>query len=528
MTSPRPPSAPALDLRGLLTIDVASELRKLCQAQLEGPWQLPAELVRRAIRTGASAARVVTGRHRVVVSDDGAGIHPAVLNWTALLADPQQDADQRHRALIALEEAGELALLAVVGLDRLRELRIETVHGQERHALWLRPGRSPALSTAPGHGAVGTEVTVIAPGLPRRRATEWLRDVARFAPVPVLVDGKRVADAFAGSLVHAPLVPPLRGRVALLPEGDTAHAYLLAHGLVTGHLTVPDVPPFEAALEVSAQGGELAAARLREAATPHIPALVDTAVLLIAAAAQRAWPERQRARLAELALEAARRGLQADSLERFPIFRAVSATGPSFLSLQSLRALAVTDGTGARSLPALGPEQDPARHALGDGPVLVADDAERSLLAEVLGVRFRVPSRRQSSQSLGSLLRRLLHDLRRAAGAGFDLLRHPLRPPALADAALTGEELALLTALRAELRATPASPVGQAILCAGEGPVRRTRDRPPVLVLPRHNPTVRACVRAFGADRGSLRMVRLALVGAIGGRASVARPSPHE
>ena len=66
-----------IDVGGLLTIDVGSELRKLSQAQLQGPWQIPAELVRRALRAGATEVDVRTERHGVRVIDDGAGV-PAV------------------------------------------------------------------------------------------------------------------------------------------------------------------------------------------------------------------------------------------------------------------------------------------------------------------------------------------------------------------------------------------------------------------------------------------------------------------
>ena len=64
--------ARSIDVSGLLTIDVASELRKLSQAQLQGPWQLPAELVRRALRDGAGhidvARRVAYGSGRAGVT----------------------------------------------------------------------------------------------------------------------------------------------------------------------------------------------------------------------------------------------------------------------------------------------------------------------------------------------------------------------------------------------------------------------------------------------------------------------------
>ena len=47
----------------LLTIDAESELRKLAEATLEGPWQAPAELVRRALAAGARRVDVLSLIH---------------------------------------------------------------------------------------------------------------------------------------------------------------------------------------------------------------------------------------------------------------------------------------------------------------------------------------------------------------------------------------------------------------------------------------------------------------------------------
>ena len=54
-----------IDVGSLLTIDVESELRKLTQAQLQGPWQLPAELVRAAVRQGAATPSLAATRSTV-------------------------------------------------------------------------------------------------------------------------------------------------------------------------------------------------------------------------------------------------------------------------------------------------------------------------------------------------------------------------------------------------------------------------------------------------------------------------------
>jgi hypothetical protein len=327
----------------------------------------------------------------------------------------------------------------------------------------------------------------------------------------ISVDGAPAPEGWPATLAQAPLRPPLRGRIALLPEGDSAHAYLLAHGLVGAHITIPDAPCFEVAVELST-GGELTAARLREAVLPEIPGLVDQAVGLIARAGGQVstWPEPARARLARLALQAARRHLRPDEIERLPVFRSIGEAGPASVDLATLRLWAATDP--ARSLPALTSAQRPERHALGTEPVLVADEAERSLLSDVLGVRFRTPSARESSRSLAATARRWLHRAGRLLAAGFDWLRHPSRPQLLPDASLTVSEQRLLKALRERLRNQPGSPFTEVAMCAGPGLVRRARGPTAVLLLPRENRTVVACVRALRTDGRWTRLVHLALV----------------
>jgi hypothetical protein len=541
-------AAPGLDLQGLLTIDVAAELRKLTQAQFQGPWQLPAELVRRAIRAGARNVSVTFTRGQVVVVDDGAGLDPTVVQSTAILVDQSRDDQERHRALLALERAGELGLLALAGLEHLRELAIQTTQGPNRHTLELRRGMPPFLSRVPARTRTderrkdpgseatgvssleagsalqvpgrssGTQITLRAADLSGGNAARWLAAVARFAPVSVMVNGKPVEGGWRGSLAESHLGPPLRGRLALLAEGDIAHAYLLAHGLVSTRISIPDAPGFEAALELGSPGGDLSPARLREAAAPNLPGLIQQAVGLIVASAGRlpGFAEPQRARLARLTLQAARRKLRPREIERAAVFRCIRPEGPALVDLQALRECAGSDPSGSRTLFCLSPEQRPNGYTLGSEPVLVAGDAERSLLIEVLGARFRTPSRRESSHSLPATARRLLRFLRSRLESLSLFIRDPFRRPALPEEALTPGERELLSALRGKLESQPGAPIGDAVLCAGGGRLRRSRGKPAVLVLPRDNLTVIACVRAFSADPGWLRLIYLTLMGASG------------
>jgi hypothetical protein len=487
-----------LDLQDLLTIDVASELRKLCAAQIEGPWQLPAELVRRAVRAGASGVNVTFTRRGVLVADDGSGLDPTLVRSVAVLLDGRESDARRHAALTALEGAGELALLALGGVDRLKSVSLRTTHGRQRYSLAIEEGL-PVLGVEEARGR-GTEISVEAAGLDRTRAASWLAEVARFAPVPVMIDGAPLAAGFTGTLVEAGLRAPLHGRIALPASGDTAVAFLLAHGIVTSRMTVPDAPAFEAAVEVGEAAADLTPARLREALTPHLPALIDQAVDLIASAAA-ACPmgsEPVRARLAHLALQAAQRTTPA-RIERAAVFRVIAPAGGGLASLAALREAAGATGT----LLGLSPQQPLDRYTLGPRPVVIAGDAERSLLAEVLGVRFVPPTLRASTLSIAATLRRAAHATARAAQSARDTLRLGQGRP-LEEGVLTAAEVKLLVALRPHLLETSVA------FCAGRG---RPRKRGQTLMLPREDDTVVSSVRAYEANPRWLRQIYLSLTG---------------
>ena len=500
----------ALDVGGLLTIDVASELRKLSQAQLQGPWQIPAELARRALRDGATKVHLTLGRGRARVQDNGRGIVPEHLRWTAVLLDPTRPNEARHAALTALEGSGELVLLAIAGLG-VRAVRILTVHRGQRATLAYQVGRAPTLTVDAVTQDDRTEVELSAPELDKRRATEWLTGAARFAPAEVVVDGRKMNIGFVDCYPAADLHQPLRGKIAIPFTGDTAHVWLLEHGLVTGHVAIPDSPCFEAVVELGSDTTELSAARLREAMAPHVGELVNQGVGYLARLGQQApgFPEAARARLARLVLQAARRGLRRKAIRRVPTFRMVTSDGDRCVDLNTL--VEIARNGNELSLAALYPDQKPERFSLGSTPVLVADEVERSLLAELYELRFSPPDLRDGSGSLLSAWRRLVFAVGRGMERVVDVVRHPLRPKALPDAALRPEELGLLAALRSYAARGRNRSIKSVQICEGRGPVRRI-GRPASLLLPRDNPTVAAGVRAIAQDSRWIYPVWLALL----------------
>lgn len=501
---------PSIDVAGLLTIDVASELRKLSQAQLQGPWQVPAELVRRCIRTGAQQVRVQTQRHGVRITDDGGGIDPELLRWTAVLLDERRPNEQRHTALTHLEAAGELVLLALAGLQD-RRVRIETVCCGHRATLDIQRAKSPRFESRGDVTGSGTTVELRSAALDRRQLVQWLRSSARFASTDVRIDGKPVAAGFANALVQGSLRPPLRGRLAIPPEGDTAHVWLLEHGLVTGHVTVPEAPCLEAAVEMGSEVADLSSARLRDAIAPHVPALVDQAVGLMVALAERPLPESMRARAARLILQAARKKLRLSDVVRVPLFRTVDASGPGRIDLLTLRRIGQQGSDGMRVLAALYPSQKPEHFALGTVPVLVADAVERSRLAELMHVRFRPPDPRDASSGLRSAWRRKLDALRRGVARIASWIRHPVRTPPVPEHELQPHERKFVELLRTHLRQGAPTELCGARLCRGSGPIRRNAGARELL-LPRDNPAVLAAMRAVTHDPAWIYPATLALL----------------
>ncbi|MCR9161416.1 MAG: hypothetical protein ACE37F_29580 [Nannocystaceae bacterium] len=495
----------AVDLGALLTIDVGSELRKLSSAQLQGPWQIPAEIARRAIRGGATTVHIRTRRGAVEVEDDGAPISTTVLRATAALLQSEATNEVRHEALTSLEHAGGLALLAVCGLAK-KTLHIEVESAEATLVLRANHRRS-TLERRPASGRARRRnvVRVESPALDRRQVQTWLRSVARFDGDRIHLDGHPVPSAWKDTFIHGRLNPPTPGRIGLPHQGETAHVWLLEHGIITGHLTVPDAPIFEAAIEMGSEATDLSAARLREATMPHIAHIVAGAVQLACAFGPRthSLDPTQRARFARLLINAARRRIDLERVVQVPIFRVIDGEQQRLASLLELRR-AASDGN---TLPALYPSQDPDGFALGERLTLIADATERTGLAEVLGSRFRPPNPRERGRSARAAVKQWSETLGRVASR----VLHPFGARPVNPSSVTPEETQFVQAMRAQLNGGRGAAT-DVQLCEGSGPVRTGGKGRDILLLPRHNEAVRSAMAAVSADPSWAYPAALALL----------------
>ncbi len=479
-----------------LTIDVSSELETLCEAQLRGTWQVPAELVRLALRIGAADVSVRSRRRRFEISWQGPTIDNRVCADLRSALDVELGPDVRQGAIAELERSGMEALLWAGGLRGAR-LRIVCSEAGRRWSFETRGCRRSHATNRMGSDATASVVIQWrCAGLDQRRAARWLAIASRFAPARILVDGTALPTGFAGGLFHLQLGEPMPCRLGLTRNGDDPVLWLLRDGVVSARASVPGYPPFEAALEL---GGLVApgasAADMRRVVTPFVDELVDRAVWMMVQVSDR-LPEmaaRDRERLGILLLRAARKGIRAREICRLPLLETASSDDLR-LSVEGIRQLAEERGG---VLAAIETGEGTAGDVVDPHATLLASSEIRQLLAELTGIRFQSPPRRlrRFHKRVADRIRAAADFLRRRFRGVF---AHRKTPPN----DLRPHESDILEALRSAMSPESVS------LCEGRGPAGWIAGG---VVVPRSHPALKAGGDLFSVDAGWLYPLLLAL-----------------
>ena len=381
---------------GFLTIDVSSELETLCEAQLRGTWQVPAELVRLALRIGVANISVQSRRRRFEISWKGPTIDDEVFANLRSALDTSLDSEGRQRAIAAIERSGMEALLWAAGLGGAR-LQVVCSDHDRRWVFENRNRRRQHRYLGSGSGPPPSVVIQWrCAGLDQRRASRWLAIASRFAPARVFVDGAVLPTGFVGGLYHLQLEEPVACKLGLTRAGDEPVLWLLRDGVVSARASVPGYPPFEAAVEL---GGLVApgasAADMRRAVTPFLSELVDRAVWMMVQVSGRLseMAAGERERLGILLLRAARKGIRTAEICKLPLLE-MASDDELCLSVEGIRQLAdQRDGVMA----AIEASERAAGDFMDPQSTLIASCEVRQLLAKLTEVRFQSPSRRYRS-----------------------------------------------------------------------------------------------------------------------------------
>jgi hypothetical protein len=480
----------------LLAIDVGSELRTLCEAQLRGTWQVPSELVRFGLRRGAAEIEVDRWWFGLRIRWRGPAVGESVLRDLRSALDRRSPATRRQRAIDTLEAAGAEALLWAAGIRGAR-FRVDSIGPQHRLRFTHREGGRPRLiSTEDGGRRQAVELRWTCRHLDPRRAVAWLLMATRFADGTVRVNRRPVPRGFAGGLYHMRLNEPLPCRVGLTRSGDHPVLWLLKDGVVSARAGIPGYPAFEAAVELGGLvPGGASSADLRKAVAPYVRELVDRAVWMMVNVADRMgdMSDQDRVWVTALLLQAARRRLRDEEVRGIPLIP--TATGrENRLSIEDISRLAPRYG---HLLAAIDPDAVSGDGLVDPAATLVASSEIRGLLSELTGVRFQAPYRRTRR-----FTDRIRHRVRRRAADFSRRIRGATGSRPLAPDTMREEEMSLVAVLRA------ADPSRNIALCEGRGAVRMSSRG---LLLPRENPVAIAGAACVKGDEAWAYPVLLAL-----------------
>jgi len=476
----------------LLGIDVAAEVTTLCRTQLQGPWQVPAELVRLAVSREAAGVEIERVGGGFLFRCDGALAARGELRDLAVVFDSRAERRHRQEAISRIEAAGLSVLLWAAGLPGARmQLRVGAA-GWAGHAEVGR-GRFDLEIDDAAPGAPSTTLRWRCRGLEARRAVAWLRTALRFVPIPVTVCGRPVERGFSGALYRMRIVVPLPGELAVTAAGEAPDLWLLVHGVLAARAVVPGYPAFSAAVEMS---GEATAGssgdELRGAANPHLAAVIDEAARMLLLLVDRlpSVEEPVRQRLTTLLLGFASLGIRRDAIVAAPIVKVLAGAVERMESPED-----VARGAGRRGGVIVA--VDPGSYDIGQrwGPVVQAAAEERSRLAELLDIRIE-------SLGRGGLARAVLPRLKAGLRRFQRIVRGLIGPPALPPHRLTAQENRLLEA---------ASAAGVEIaLCHGRSAARL---RGSTVLVGRRRREVAAAAAVAAEDRGWLYPALLAVAG---------------
>jgi hypothetical protein len=481
----------------LLAIDVAAEVATLCATQVQGPWQVPAELVRLAVARGAARVDVDRVRGGLRLRCAGRLADQGELRDLALVFDPKAERGDRQAAISRSEAAGLQALMWAAGQPGAR-LVIEVYSGDDSAVLEVRDA-----GVRVGRGAVaappGTTVVWRCRGMRTRRALAWLETACRFVPVPISVAGCDLPRGFEGGLYRMRLAGPLATELAITAAGDTPSLWLLEHGVLSARAVVPGYPAFSAAIELSGVAPPASSAdALRAAADPYLAGLLDQAARMLVLLVDRlpTVDEPVRTRLTSLLLGFAVRDILRHEIESLPVVAVRRAGSRRFVTPARLARWARRRGG---VVVATEPGQaggDPAASL-----VVEASTEERALLSELLDVRVERVGRRTAAGELADRLRR-----------AWFAASSRLGPGPIAPGRLRADERRLL-------EAATAAGVGLA-LCPGR---RRARRRGEHWLVGRERPEVRAAVAAVAEESSWLYPALLAMIGEDGGAGETVR-----
>ncbi|MCU0288987.1 MAG: hypothetical protein MUF15_21655 [Acidobacteria bacterium] len=228
----------------LFSIDVEAHLQKAASHTFGSSSHYPVELVRAALRRGATEIDIRVKNTYIQVTDNGPGLDAEALHMLTTLMDPTQPADLKETAVQILQTRIGFGLLAIFAPNPVKIL-VESISDQEKMQVIFEKGNFKKINSC--NINVGTRITLFR-SMGRSSAQEKYILEAYCRPVQA---GIRLNNRL---ISHGPLLDLTqllaslditnsnyipRGVIGLPRTGDICRLWLLDQGIPYRYVTFP-------------------------------------------------------------------------------------------------------------------------------------------------------------------------------------------------------------------------------------------------------------------------------------------------
>lgn len=302
----------------LLSVDAAAHLQKLAACIFPSAAQLPVELVRAALKRGATTVDVQVRKRHLTICDNGDGINGSQWLSLACAFDSGRNAADREKAIAALQSAASPGIgLLAVSIPGNLSIKIESAGSDGKRTMDIKAGHVRQLDSSAW--ALGTRISITRSQGRSEAEKKLIRELCAAVPQDIVLDGHKLEKK---SLLRRTLAQRVIGpghgsnhaSVAIPARGDVCRIWLLDQGIPWQAFTSPSYHGlvFEAALESGSPPSASCFAMLVKAAGQLYQWLATNYM---------SFPEKYQARIEELIFKKERLYSDLQLLSAFTPFR---------------------------------------------------------------------------------------------------------------------------------------------------------------------------------------------------------------
>ena len=253
---------PFLPTDSILSIDADAHLEKLTTHTYRSPAHYPVELVRLALKRGASRISVLINRRKIEIRDNGRGIDTIRMEKLKTLMESEISPEEKEQVIIDLQETEGIGLLSLfspspsaVVIENTGQFHAQNLRFENRS---LREFDTRKTGNHQGPVETGTRMVIYRKGSRADQEIDTLREYCRGVRADLELNGEKIGNksVIRHVLVSLNLNPPespLKGEMGIPMRGDVCHIWMLEQGIPVSRRVIAPWRGFlfDAALETS-------------------------------------------------------------------------------------------------------------------------------------------------------------------------------------------------------------------------------------------------------------------------------------